>query len=45
MNVKRKFIKHGDVIEIPLKYSDGFSYLKVIDPQKIENPIDLPFFC
>lgn len=44
MTIKRKFIKHGDVIEISLPRTKGFAYLKIIDPTKIENPIDLPAF-
>jgi hypothetical protein len=44
MPVKRKYIKHGDIVEIPLPHLKGFGYGKIIDPKLISNPIDYPHF-
>lgn len=44
MLIKRKYLKHGDVVEIQLTHSKRFVYGKIIDPLKIHNPIKLPFF-
>lgn len=44
MEIKRKNIKHGDIVEIWLPLLQRFSYGKIIDPKKISEPIDLPYF-
>src|SRR6266487_2709250 len=44
MQIKRKYLRHGDIVEIPLGNKVSFGYAKIIDPTKIEEPIDLPFF-
>jgi hypothetical protein len=44
MLIKRKFLKHGDIVEVPLPHLGKFSYGKIIDPKLIEEPIDFPLF-
>lgn len=44
MTIKRKYIKHGDIVEIPLPLTNRFAYGKIIDPSKINNPFDYAFF-
>ena len=43
MQIKRKYLRHGDVVEIPLRNGE-YVYAKIVDPRKITNPIELPFF-
>ncbi len=44
MSVKRKYIKHGDIVEIQLPRLRKFSYGKIIEPKNIADPLDLPHF-
>ena len=44
MEVKRKHIKHGDIVEIKLPNLHRFSYGKIIEPKQLKSPIDLPHF-
>lgn len=44
MVIKRRYLKHGDIVEIQLIHSKKFVYGKIVNPLKINNPIKLPFF-
>ncbi len=44
MTIKRKYLKHGDIVEIHLPLTNSFAYGKLIDPRKISDPFEYPFF-
>jgi hypothetical protein len=44
MTTKRKYLKHGDIVEIALPRTKKFAYGKIIDPRKIKDPFDHPSF-
>lgn len=44
MTINRKYLKHGDIVEIPLNRTNEFAYGKIIDPRKIKDPFDYPSF-
>jgi hypothetical protein len=44
MTTSRKFLKHGDIVEILLPRTAKFAYGKIIDPRKLQEPFDFPLF-
>ncbi|MBX7154438.1 MAG: Imm26 family immunity protein [Candidatus Kapaibacterium sp.] len=44
MTIKRKYLKHGDIVEIHLPLTNSFAYGKLVDPRKIRDPFEYPFF-
>lgn len=44
MSVKKRYIRHGDIVEIKLPHLNRFSYCKVVEPKQLTRPINLPHF-
>jgi len=44
MPIKRRYIKHGDIVELTLPNLKRFGYGKIIDPRLIAKPLDYPHF-
>ena len=44
MAIKRRYIKHGDIVELTLPNLKRFGYGKIIDPRLIAKPLDYPHF-
>ncbi len=44
MPINIKYLKHGDIVKVPLSRTRQFAYGKIIDPKKIKEPLELPLF-